>query len=78
MNEMDLKMRDLDEELNKDGLDLALARCGHDAHCRCPDRGAGPQGLRNVADVSRMMQVMVEKELDQEFETPHEDEHVIS
>ena len=44
-------IRDLDEELNKDGLDIP-------------------------SDVSRVMRVMVKKELDREFETPHEDDHV--
>ena len=60
MNEGDLMMRDLDEELNKDGLHLPLSRCGQDVHWRCGDRDA--QELRNVTDVSRVMQVMVKKE----------------
>ena len=38
VNEVDLMMRDLDEELNKDGLDPPLTRCGRDAHWRCTDR----------------------------------------
>ena len=53
-------MRDLDEELNKDGLHLPLSRCGQDVHWWCGDRDA--QELMNVTDVSRVMQVMVKKE----------------
>ena len=39
VNEVDLMMRDPDEELHKDGLGLPLSRCGQNAHRRCGDRG---------------------------------------